>query len=121
MVKISLDIDDASNKGKEYEYGRYDYESRALPYIKNENAYHQYEVTRNFSELSSAVRNCKDEKLVRVLRADAKRYNIDLERLDIYGGKIAGHKPLDSDGGGMQYQLPLNIRYLKALGFVKEI
>ena len=60
-------------------------------------------MTRNFSELSSAVRNCKDEKLVRVLRADAKRYNIDLERLDIYGGKIAGHKPFDSDGGGIEF------------------
>lgn len=100
--------------------GKYDYASRALPYIENENAYHQYEVTRDFSELSDAVRNCKDEKLLEVLRADAKRYNIDMEKLEIYGGKIAGHKPFASDGGGMQYQLPLNIKYLKALGFLKE-
>lgn len=102
------------------EQGKYDYASRALPYIENENAYHQYEVIRDFSELSDAVRSCKDEKLLEVLNADAKRYNIDLENLEIYGGEIAGHKPFDSDGGGLQYQLPLNIKYLKALGFVKE-
>lgn len=101
--------------------GRYNYASRALPYIENENAYHQYEITRDFSELSDAVKNCKDEELVKSLKVDAKRYNINLENLEIYGGKIAGHKPFDSAGGGMQYQLPLNIKYLKALGFMKEV
>lgn len=127
--KVSLKPGDVLDRyGSEYgtyvspvtKDGRYAYESRALPYIKNENAYHQYEVTRDFSELSEAVRNCEDEKLAEALKADAKRYNIDLEKLDIYGGKIAGHKAFDSEGGGIQYQLPLNIKYLKALGFVKE-
>jgi hypothetical protein len=95
------------------------YEQRALPYLDNMNAYHQYEVTRDFSQLSDAIKNCKDKDLVELINADALRYGIDLNNLKTYGGEIA--PAFDAIGGGTQWQLPLSVQYLKKLGFLKEI
>lgn len=95
------------------------YEQRALPYLDNMNAYHKYEVTRDFSQLSDAIKNCKDKDLIELINADALRYGIDLNNLKTYGGEIA--KAFDAIGGGTQWQLPLSVQYLKKLGFLKEI
>ena len=95
------------------------YEQRALPYLENKNAYHQYKITRNFNELSEAIKNCKDKDLVEMINADALRYGINLDNLKTYGGEIA--PAFDAIGGGTQWQLPLSVDYLIKLGFLKEI
>ena len=95
------------------------YEQRALPYLDNKNVYHQYEITRDFNELSEAIKNCKDKDLVELINADALRYGIDLDNLKTYGGEIA--PAFDAIGGGTQWQLPLSVDYLIKLGFLKEI
>ena len=95
------------------------YEQRALPYLENKNAYHQYKITRNFDELSEAIKSCKDKDLVEMINADALRYGINLDNLKTYGGEIA--PAFDAIGGGTQWQLPLSVDYLIKLGFLKEI
>ena len=95
------------------------YEQRSLPYLDNKNAYHQYEITRDFNELSEVIKNCKDKDLVELINADALRYGIDLDNLKTYGGEIA--PAFDAIGGGTQFQLPLSVDYLIKLGFLKEI
>ncbi|SMC29142.1 Protein of unknown function, partial [Clostridium acidisoli DSM 12555] len=90
-----------------------------LPYLDNMNAYHKYEVTRDFSQLSDAIKNCKDKDLIELINADALRYGIDLNNLKTYGGEIV--KAFNAIGGGTQWQLPLSVQYLKKLGFLKEI
>lgn len=96
----------------------YTYDQRALPYIENPNAYHQYEVTRNFDELSDAIKNSEDRELVEKIERMAARYNIDLNKLDVYEGEIG--RAFSSDGGGVQWQFPLPLNYLERLGFLKE-
>ncbi len=95
------------------------YEQRALPYLDNKNAYHQYKITRNFNELSEVIKNCKDKDLVEMINADTLRYGINLDNLKTYGGEIA--PAFDAIGGGTQWQLPLSVDYLIKLGFLKEI
>jgi len=95
------------------------YEKRALPYLENKNAYHKYEVTRDFRELTEAIKNCNDRDLIDLINADALRYGIDLNKLKTYKGEIA--PAFGTITGGIQWQLPLRIEYLIKLGSLNEI
>lgn len=63
------------------------YEQRALPYIENTNAYHQYEIIKPIDNVTIS--------------------------------EIA--PAFEQPGGGIQYELPNNIKQLLKDGYIKEI
>jgi predicted ribonuclease toxin of YeeF-YezG toxin-antitoxin module len=102
------------NDGKSYSF-----EQRALPYIENPHAYHQYEVIRDFSELKNVIENWPDELLKEEFYMDAKAYGYDIENFNTFGGKIAS--AFGAPGGGIQWNLPISVEYLKDFGFLREL
>lgn len=96
-----------------------DYEQRALPYIENPNAYHQYEVLEDFKELQNRIKNCQDQGLINDIRGYMEYKGMTDKDLIPYQGEIAGHKPFESNGGGVQIQLPLPITLLEGLGMIR--
>ncbi len=102
------------NNGKSYSF-----EQRALPYIENPYAYHQYEVIKDFSELKSTIENWPDQLLKEEFYMDAKAYGYDIENFRTFGGRIAS--AFGAPGGGTQWNLPISVEYLKDFGFLREL
>jgi hypothetical protein len=103
-------------KGKPYSYTK-----RSLPYVENPSQYHRYKVIGDFSKLEQYVRDCSDIQL----RNDIYEY-VDIyyggafSKMIVYHGEIAKIKGWGT-GGGIQYELPLKIEWLKALRVLEEI
>lgn len=96
-----------------------DYEQRTLPYIENPNAYHQYEVLEDFERLKQRIESCQDQELISDIEGYMEYKGMTYEDLVPYGGEIAGHEPFESDGGGVQIQLPLPLTLLEKLGMIR--
>ncbi|SHO48101.1 glycohydrolase toxin TNT-related protein [Anaerocolumna xylanovorans] len=98
----------------------YSYDERSLPYVEDDSKYHQYEFTDDLSKLKEYITTCKDEELVKEIDSYMEYKNIkSYDELKSYQGKIAGG--FGSDGGGIQYQLPLPVNILEELGIIKKI
>jgi predicted Fe-Mo cluster-binding NifX family protein len=95
------------------------YDQRSLPYIENPNAYHKYEVIKDFNELPDAIQNCTNPALKEKVIDYMSRYSIEFDDLKIFKGEIA--PAFDATGGGTQLQFPLPVDFLNRLGIIKEL
>ena len=94
------------------------FENRSLPFIKNMQAYHKYEVLRDFSELADAIENCRDEQLknaINIFMTDRQ-----ISDVSVFIGNIASAFG-SIDGGGIQVEFPISLKLLEALDFINEI
>ena len=97
------------------------YDQRSLPYIEDQTQYHQYEVIGDFSQLDKYMKNIEDRELVcNINNYVATYYNNNWDDLIGYRGQIASINEWGI-GGGIQYNLPLPLEWLEALGVIKEI
>ena len=81
-------------------------------------AYHKYEVLRDFSELADAIENCRDEQLknaINIFMTDRQ-----ISDVSVFIGNIASAFG-SIDGGGIQVEFPISLKLLKALDFINEI
>jgi hypothetical protein len=99
----------------------YSYTKRSLPYLEDTTQYHQYKVVGDFSMMEQYVENCQDENLKNdIYEYIDAYYEGDFSKLLVYKGKIAGIKGWGI-GGGVQYELPMKVEWLEALGILQEI
>lgn len=97
------------------------YDQRSLPYIEDSSQYHQFRIIGDFSQLERYIKNCKDTNLSADIEDYVLRwYNGRYDMLVTYAGEIAAVDGWGI-GGGIQYELPLPIDWLEALGLIEEI
>ena len=99
----------------------FSYAQRSLPYLEDPAQYHQYEVIGDFSKLEEYIKNCSDQTLALQIEDHlAKWYPNHRHNIVFYKGQIA---PVSGwgNGGGLQYELPLPVEWLVALGLLRQI
>lgn len=123
--------------------GKYDYNQRALPYAKNEAAYHTGIFNnKTYFDKIDAIRDNDIEKLNQILakedvvninaedfekiRNDYEKYiqNVqdELPEMDApYGLSGEAAQMMDLEGGANQFMTPLKGNFLKQLGILKKI
>ncbi|MFX3617456.1 MAG: glycohydrolase toxin TNT-related protein [Sporolactobacillus sp.] len=88
--------------------------------MKDSSKYHKYEVIGDLNRIEKYINNCKDTGLKKAIDAQvSKYYGGDYKNLVSYRGEIA--PGFNSVGGGLQYELPLPVKWLEKLGILKEI
>ena len=113
------------------------WEERAVPYLKtqknvtDEPAYHRYQFTDVVTEQALRKKIANSDLL-----SDEKKLELSSKLDEYYGeknralfgdggglqfGKTAEQKAFDQPGGGSEYRLPLSVKDMKDLGFIKEI
>lgn len=98
----------------------YSYDQRSLPYVEEAAQYHQYEITGDFSKIDEYIKNCSYTKLKMQIDAYVnKYYSGDYSKLIAYKGKIA--EGFGTSGGGIQYEMQMNVEWLEKLGLIREI
>lgn len=99
----------------------YSYTQRALPFVENPSNYHRYKIKGDFTKIQDYVSNCSDAKTKEDIDAYVTTYyNGDYRKLVSYFGEIASIKGW-GEGGGIQYELPLKIKWLIRIGLLEEI
>ena len=99
----------------------FSYAQRSLPYLEDPAQYHQYEVIGDFSKLEEYIESCSNPILKRRIKAHIEKYyEGDYNQLQSFSGTIARVNNWGV-GGGIQYQLPLRIDWLEALGLIAII
>lgn len=98
----------------------YSYDERSLPYVEDDSKYHQYELADDLNKVKDYITACEDKELVSKIKSymDVKNIN-SYDELISYKGQIA--PGFNSNGGGIQYQLPLPVDLLEQLGMLKKI
>jgi len=92
------------------------FESRSLPYRHIPETSHRYVVTRNFSELPSAVRNSTDPAIIRAVN---NHWGGNANNITAFHGRTA--PAFGQPGGGEQIALPFSVEQLQQLGFISDI
>lgn len=100
------------------------YDQRSLPYVEDASKYHQYIVKKYFNTLSEAIENCTDSNFKSdidnlVARFYDGDYSAFYKKLKTFKGEIA--PGFSSTGEGIQYELPISVKWLEKLGFLEEI
>ncbi|MGX9134453.1 glycohydrolase toxin TNT-related protein [Rummeliibacillus sp. JY-2-4R] len=99
----------------------YPYDQRSLPYIEDPAKYHQYEIIGDFGNIKHYYDNCLDMEIKNDIDDYMNYWDLSFESLTIQKGEIAPAIKFNSNGGGIQYQLPLPIKMLQSLGLIKMI
>ncbi|MBM7691679.1 putative ribonuclease toxin of YeeF-YezG toxin-antitoxin module [Peribacillus deserti] len=97
----------------------FNYDQRSLPFVEDFSKYHQYKVTGDFNNIEKYVNQCSDPVLVDKVLTYMDSYDLSFDKLKIQKGEIA--KGFDSNGGGIQYELPLPVDMLSGLGLLEKI
>ena len=98
----------------------YNYNERSFPLVEDASKYHQYEFTDDLSNLKDYITACKDTKVVESINEYMEYKKIEsYDDLKSYKGGIASG--FGSEGGGIQYQLPLPVNILEQLGIIKQV
>lgn len=81
--------------------------------------YHQYEVIGDFNKIEIYFNNTLDVGLKDKITTYMAASDLSCEKLKIQKGGIANG--FGSQGGGIQYELPLPVNLLKDLGLLKGV
>lgn len=101
------------------EDGRFPYETRSLPYVQNENAYHQYEWKQDLSALPDAYDAADSATKDKV---DALMAKFDLSMSDLVNVKRGEAAPAFGEpGGAVQHELPMSVSLLRELDMVGPV
>ena len=99
----------------------YSYTQRSLPYLEGASQYHQYTIVGDLSKLELYLQKCTDINLKdEIYEYVDVYYGGDFSKMLTFQGEIAELNGWGI-GGGIQYELPLRIEWLEALGILKEI
>lgn len=99
--------------------GPFSYGSRSLPYEENPSAYHQYEWTRDLSELPDAYQNASESTREKIDALLAKYGGSLMDMTSVQRGEAA--PAFGEPGGAVQDLLPLSPNLLQQLGMIREI
>ncbi|WP_422935441.1 glycohydrolase toxin TNT-related protein [Sinomonas sp. P47F7] len=95
------------------------YDQRSLPYVEDPLQYHRYEVIGDLNDIKSYYDACPNAALKQAIDSTMSRYRLTWEEMKVQEGEIA--PGFESNGGGIQDQMPLSVEILQSLGLLREV